>query len=271
MGRLYEPVEEHRRAAIIAYMNRKYCDGPLYRSQSLTPSSIPRESLAERTDTIQGGMTGALRIPTNTDTEPLATIQKSTGRIHKAKTTKDTEVSSKPYALSPAQMQQAGPPTINASPSPPSRAFSQYSIHPDSPEPSDRHPVPTTTVSKTRELKFPSLSLQPLRKIRSFRTSAHSQGNTIWMTTVSYEDLSNPPEPVPEDEPGTLYVHINLTDGVLQVWLLGNEKQWATVQPSVKTQHPTFRDRYLAVRLDGTPSWITLASWYTAKKWVNSR
>jgi len=260
---MYEPVEEHRRAAFIALLDRKYGADARSHSQSPTLSGIPQESPAERRDTTDESMTGALTIPPDTDPETLAVIQKFAELIHKARTAKNMEVPDEPHALSPAQTQQAGPSRIDASP------FSQYSIHPGSPEPFDCNSVPIATGFKTRDL--PSLSLQPSRKVRPFRTSVHSQGKTIWMTTASYEDLSNPPEPVPEDEPGVLYIHRNLTDDTLQVWLLGNEKQWAAIQLSVKTQHPTFGDRYLAVRADGTPSWITLASWYTAKKRLNSR
>jgi hypothetical protein len=269
MDRLYEPVEEHRRAAIAALIDRKYGTGPRSRSQSPTLSDTPQRSSTERRDTTQEGTTGGLVIPPDTDPETLAAIQEFAELIRKVKMTKNAEVSGEHCSLSPAQTQQAGPSRIDTSPSPPSRAFSQYSIHPDSPEPSDRNSEPITTGSKTREL--PSPSSQPSRKIRPFRASAHSQGKTIWMTTASYEDLSDLPEPLQGDEPGVIYIHRNLTDNTLQVWLLGNGKQWAAIQLSVKTQHPAFRDRYLAVRLDGTPSWITLTSWYTAKKWVNSR
>jgi len=263
---MYEPVEEHRRAAVTALMDRKYGAGARSRSQSPTPSGTPQDNFAERRDTTDESTTGALIIPPDADSETLAMIQEFAELIHKAKTAKNAEVSDEHRALSPAQTQQAGPSRTDASP------FSQYSIHPDSPEPFDRNSVTVSiaTGSKTREIHSPSL--QPVRKIRPFRTStAHSQGNTIWMTTASYEDLSNPPEPIPEDEPGVLYIHRSLTDHTLQVWLLGNEKQWAAIQLSAKTQHPTFRDRYLAVRVDGTPSWVTLASWYTAKKRIDSR
>ena len=271
MDRLYEPVEEHRRAAFIALMDREYGAGPRSRSQSPTLSDIPRESFSGRGSTTQEGTTEALRVPSDANSESLAVIEKFTELIHRASMAKNTDVSGEPYATSPIQMQQAGPSGIGMSPYPPSRAFSQYSIHPDSSEPSDRNSMQITTAPRTRKPKLPPLSLHPSRKIRSFKTSAHSQGETIWMSTASYEDLSNPPEPVPGDEPGVLYIHRNLTDNTVQVWLLGIEKQWTGVQLSVMTQHPTFRDRYLAIRLNGTPSWITLASWYTAKKWVNSR
>ncbi|KAF9648631.1 hypothetical protein BDM02DRAFT_2194320 [Thelephora ganbajun] len=259
---MYEPVEEHRRAAFNALMERKYGAGAQIGSQPPTLFGTPRESFTEQMDSTQEGAAGVLTLPPDTDQETLVLLQKVAELMHKAKATKNVEVPNEPCALSSTQTQQADPSRIDVS------SFSQYSIHPDSPEHSDHNSVLDTTPSKTKEL--PSPSLQPSRKTRPFRTSAHSHGETIWMTTTSYEDLPNPPEPVPEDEPGVLYIHRNLTDNMLQVWLLRDEKQWAAIQLGVKTQHPTFKDRYLAVRLDGTPSWITLASWYTAKKRVNS-
>jgi len=260
VARIYEPVEEHRRAALNALMGSADTRN---RSQSLPLSDTPREGLAERGDTTQDGAGGAPTFPPDTDPETRAMLNKFAELIHKANMTKIAEASSEPRIPSPTQTQQAGPSRISESP------FSQYSIHPDSPEPSDRNSSPVTADFKTSALLSPSS--RPSRKTRPFKTSASSQGKTIWMTTASYEDISNPPEPDPEDEPGTLYIHRNLSGNTLQVWLLGNEKEWATVQFGIKTQHPTFSDRYLAVRLDGTPNWLTLASWYSAKKWVNSR
>jgi len=263
-ARIYEPVEAHRRAAFNALMKRKYGVDARNRSQSPPPSGTSRGDSPERMgmDTTQENMGRTLTVPPETDPETRAAIQKFVELICEIGMARDVGVPGEPCASPLIRTQQAGPSRISASP------FSQYSINPGSPEPSDRNSVPVTTCSKTKEP--PSPSLQPSRKTRSFKTSAHSQGETIWMTTASYEELPNPPEPVPEDEPGVLYIHRNLSNDRLQVWLLGNE-EWATVQLSAKTQHPTFRDRYLAIRLDGTPSWVTLASWYTAKKRVNSQ
>lgn len=244
-------------------MKRKYGVDARNRSQSPPPLGTSRGDYPERMDTTHEGMGRALTIPPDTDPETRAAIQKFAELIYEVGMARDVGSPGEPCALSLIRTQQAGPSRISASP------FSQYSINPGSPEPSDRNSVPVTTPSKIKEL--PSPSLQPSRKTRSFKTSAHSQGETVWMATASYEELPNPPEPVPEDEPGVLYMHRNLSNDALQVWLLGNEKEWATIQLSAKTQHPAFRDRYLAIRLDGTPSWVTLASWYTAKKRVNSQ
>ena len=271
MNRLYEPVEEHHRAALIALMDGKHDTGPRHCSQSPTPSDTPRGSFAGRRDTTQVGTIGVLRLPPDISPESLAAIQEFAELIHRMNTSKNTEGPSESCTTSPAQTQEEGPSRIDASPSLPSQPFSQYSIHPDSPDSSDCNPVPITPAPKTREPKLPPFSLQPSRKTRPFRASAHSQGQTIWMTTASYEDLPEPPEPTPEDEPGVLYTHMNLTDNHLQVWLLGNEKQWASVPLGAGVQHPTFVDRYLAIRSDGSPSWTTANSWNAANKWVDGR
>ena len=239
-------------------MKRKYGVDARNRSQSPPPSGTSRGDYFE--DTTHEGMGRALTVPPDIDPETRAAIQKFVELICEVGMTRDVEALGEPCASPLIRTQQAGPSRISASP------FSQYSINPGSPEPSDRNSVPVTTTKGP-----PSPSLQPSRKTRSFKTSAHSQGETIWMTTASYEELPSPPEPVPEDESGVLYIHRNLSNDTLQVWLLGNEREWATIQLSAKTQHPTFRDRYLAIRLDGTPSWVTLASWYTAKKRVNGQ
>lgn len=260
-------MEEHRRAALIALLVRNYGTGPRYRSQSPTPSDSTRGSFEDRRDTAQEGTTELLRIPPDISPESLAAIQEFVDLIHGVNTSKNTEALSEPCTPSPVQ--QAGPPRIETTPPSPSTAFSQYSIHPDSPESSDLRSVTITTTSKPREPNLPPPSLKPSRKIRSFKASAHSQGYTIWMTTVSFEGLSNPPEPTPEDGPGVLYVHRNLTDNTLQVWLMGSGGQWAPVPFGVATQHPIFGDRYLAIRLNGTPSWVTINTWCTAKKWVD--
>lgn len=260
---IYEPVEEYRRATFNALMERKYGIGARNRSQSTSLSSTPRENFTDGGDATRESTGGASVVPPDTDPEAYTVMEKLAELIHQVTTTKNVEASNEPCTLSSTQTQQAGPSRIDASP------FSQYSIHPDSLEPSDRNSAPVTAGSK--EKQPPSPSLQPSLKIRPFKASARSQGNTIWMTTASYEELFNPPEPAPEDESGILYIHENLLNDALQVWLLGNEKQWASVQLSARTRHPTFGDRYLAIRLDRTPTWLTLSSWYGAKKWVNDR
>ena len=168
---IYEPVEEHRRALAKALVERKQGTDSRNRSQSPPLSAASLESFTvERGNTTQESAGGVLMVPPDIDPETLAAVQEFVDAICEVRMTKKVEVSGEHCALSPTQMQEAGPSRINASP------FSQYSIHPDSPEPSDRDSVPTTAGSKTREP--PSPSLYPSRKIRPFKESAHSQGNT---------------------------------------------------------------------------------------------
>lgn len=227
------------------------------------PARTPQESFAERSVLTQGNVIGDSTLPPDIDQEAFAMARKLLEILRDANMTKATEVSSNEQTpgLSPSQTQQAGPSSAGTSP------FSQYSIHPESPEPSDQHPEPIATATETG--KPPSPLSTPSRKARPFKASTHSQGSTIWMATDSYENLTDPPAPVSEDEPGILYIHRNLSNDTLQIWLLGDEKRWSSVQSGARTQHPILKDRYLSMRSDGTPSWVTLPSWYATKKRMN--
>jgi len=173
-------------------MDGNYDTGPGHHSQPRTPFDTPRRSFAEQTDTTQEGVVRDLRIPPDISPEFLAAIQEFVNLTHWAnRECEGLERTSHSVSCSSA----AGPSGTNMSPSPQSELFSQYSIHHDSPEPSGRIPVPTIPASKTRGLELPPLSVAPLRGIRPFRVSTHSLGNTIWATTASCEDLSDPPEP----------------------------------------------------------------------------
>jgi hypothetical protein len=266
--RIYDPVEEHRRAAAIALMDRNYTTGPRNHSRSPTLSGTPQRSSAEQGDVTQEDTPETSTVFPDADSETLVADRGPAELTDKVNNSEDGEVSAEPLPQSPTRMQQAGPSRIDTSPSPLSKAFSQYSIHPDSPEPSDRSSMPIATGTGTKPR--PSIPLHPSWKSRAFKASNNSQGDTIWMTTASNKDLPNPPEPTQDDEPGVIYIHWNTKSNTLQVWLLGNEKQWAAIQIGAKVQHPMFSDRYLTIRLNGTPNWITLASWGSAKTWVNS-
>ena len=230
------------------------------RSQPPTLSNTPRASIVNTRGATQESMDEPSITPLVTGPEARGTIGTLVEILDKMGVSKNVEVPGLPSLI---QTEEAGPSRIDASP------FSQYSIHPDLPGSPGCNPPSATAGSETKEP--PSPSLRPLRKVRPFKASAHSQGSTIWMTTFSHEDLQDPPEPVLEDEPGVLHIHNNLSDNTSQVWLLGDEKQWAAAELSTKTPHPLYRDRYLSIRLDGTPNWITLNSWYAARNRVNSR
>jgi hypothetical protein len=233
-------------------------------SPSLTPAATPREGFTDLGDFTQEDTAGAPTPPLDPDQEfeTLVAAEEWFELLRNPTLTSTTEASGEQdCALPSTQTQQAGPSTVGVS------QFPQHSVRPRSPEPSKSNPVPTATPSRTWEL--PSPPLTPSRNARPFKASAHSQGETIWKATASLEDLAEPPAPVAEDEPGTLYIHRNNSDDALQLWLLGNNKEWTPVQNGPKVQHPTLKDRYLVIRLDGSPNWVTLSSWYSAKKRAN--
>ena len=259
LDRVYEPVEEHRRAAFYALMDRNYGEGAANRSRSRTSTGTSRGSYAERRGSTEGNTGGDSTLPSDID-GIRAVIQDLLESVDQRDVIQDAEApGEQPCVLPTIQTPQAGPSRTGASPS------SQYPTHPHSPEPFDHD---LAIGSETREP--PTLPLTLPRKTRPFKTSSHSPGNTVWIPQASYEDLPDLPALIPKDEPGTLYVHRNLTDNTLRVWLLGNEKKWVPVQLDNKTQHPTLGDRYLILRSDDTPSWVTLASWNAAKRRVNS-
>ena len=49
------------------------------------------------------------------------------------------------------------------------------------------------------------------------------------------------------------------------VWLYGLNRSWERVDATEKVHHPVIADRVLSMRANGTPSWITAASYTTIK------
>lgn len=64
---------------------------------------------------------------------------------------------------------------------------------------------------------------------------------------------------------GDLYVHTNTETQTRHIWLYQNCKEWQRIDIQRKTHHPSLQDRVLKMRRDGTPSWITGASYVTMK------
>jgi len=73
------------------------------------------------------------------------------------------------------------------------------------------------------------------------------------------------PPTVHEPTVGDLYVHTNFDTDTRQIWLYQYGGAWQHVDIRGKTYHPTVHCRVLSMRLDGTPSWITGASYVTMK------
>jgi hypothetical protein len=49
------------------------------------------------------------------------------------------------------------------------------------------------------------------------------------------------------------------------VWLHGLDRSWERVDVADKVYHPVIADRVLSMRANGTPSWITTASYTTIR------
>ena len=56
---------------------------------------------------------------------------------------------------------------------------------------------------------------------------------------------------------GTLYIHFNTSKSSRQIWLFDADAGWKIISDATQTYHPSYRDRVLNVRFDGTPSWVT--------------
>jgi len=77
-------------------------------------------------------------------------------------------------------------------------------------------------------------------------------------------DIDTPPA-VHEPTVGDLYVHTNIDTETRQIWLYQHGGVWQNIDVQRKTYHPAIHDRVLSVRRDGTPNWITGASYVTMK------
>jgi hypothetical protein len=108
----------------------------------------------------------------------------------------------------------------------------------------------------------PPFCLTPYKQERPFASG--SPGTTIWFTSSSYDDI---PAPGPGLDPkvGDLYVHTNRATDRYDVWLFDLSRSWKSVTNVVKVYHPVIADRVLSIRANGTPSWITAASYMTIR------
>ena len=58
-------------------------------------------------------------------------------------------------------------------------------------------------------------------------------------------------------------MHTNRTTDRHEVWLFDIGRSWKCVTDIGKVYHPVIADRVLSIRANGTPSWITAASYVT--------
>ena len=64
---------------------------------------------------------------------------------------------------------------------------------------------------------------------------------------------------------GELYIHHNRLKDTYQIWVYGLDSVWKCVTGVEKVYHPTIDDRVLSMRANGTPNWITTASYTTIR------
>lgn len=102
----------------------------------------------------------------------------------------------------------------------------------------------------------------PFKQQRPFCSG--SPGVTAWYTTSSTQDITSPPPEI-TPEIGELHVHHNRVTDIHQVWLYGADHQWKSVTEQEKVCHPAISDRMLSMRANGTPNWITAASFTTIR------
>ena len=118
--------------------------------------------------------------------------------------------------------------------------------------------APTSFGVKPNETPSPT----PFKQERPF--SSGSPGITAWYTSASPNDISTPPAGV-IPEVGELYIHHNRLTDIYHVWLYGLDQQWKCVTDIEKVYHPVIEDRVLSMRANGTPNWITAASFTTIR------
>ncbi|KAF9787391.1 hypothetical protein BJ322DRAFT_1019815 [Thelephora terrestris] len=97
----------------------------------------------------------------------------------------------------------------------------------------------------------------PVKHQRPFTSGL--KGHTIWYTTESSLPLSSPPPSLPAIS-GTLYIHTDLSKDTKQTWLCNISCNWIEITTMENVKHPSIADRFLLLRSDGIPSWVTGAN-----------
>ena len=104
--------------------------------------------------------------------------------------------------------------------------------------------------------------IAPIKQERPFPSG--SPGVTAWYSSYSLTTLPAPP-PNLDPNVGDLYVHNNRAEASYEVWLYSLDHSWMRTDVGDKVYHPVIADRVLSMRANGTPSWITAASYTTIK------
>ena len=98
----------------------------------------------------------------------------------------------------------------------------------------------------------------PVKQHRPFASGP--KGQTVWYSTASRLPLSSPPASLPATA-GILYIHTDLCRDTKQVWLCNISCNWTDVTTLKSVKHPSIADRFLLLRSDGIPSWLTGANY----------
>lgn len=98
----------------------------------------------------------------------------------------------------------------------------------------------------------------PLRQQRAFTSGP--RGFTIWYSSQSPEPLPAPPIGL-QSSAGMLYLHMNTTTKLHNAWLCDTNGKWIDVTGIDNVKHPTISERFLLVRSDGIPTWLTKSSY----------
>lgn len=102
----------------------------------------------------------------------------------------------------------------------------------------------------------------PIKQDRPFPSG--SPGVTTWYSSHSLGTINAPPSDL-NPGIGDLYIHTNRAEDFQHIWLFALDRTWGKVTASEKVYHPVIADRVLSMRANGTPSWITAASYTTIR------
>ncbi|KAJ7898787.1 hypothetical protein B0H13DRAFT_2031542 [Mycena leptocephala] len=100
---------------------------------------------------------------------------------------------------------------------------------------------------------------------RKFSSITQSSGSFRWHQSTSEASIQKPLVTSTTSDVGDIFTHSNINEpGVVQAWLYSKEKTWVDISDIWQSRglltHPTFTDRVLKIRTDGSPNWILSSS-----------
>ena len=139
---------------------------------------------------------------------------------------------------------------------------STLSVPPTSGGPTNAEPTvnPATSAAPAPPPGSATPPLMPLKQQRAFTSG--QRGFTVWYSTQSSYSLTTPP-PGLQASAGMLYVHADTTLKLYQAWLCDTNGKWTNVTGVNSVKHPAIPDRFLLIRSDGIPSWLTKVDYTT--------